>query len=43
MLFSDTFSVGGGGSPTTPLMRTRSGPSADSSTLSIRAVTSGLA
>ena len=43
MLFSDTFSVGGGGSPSTPLMRTRSGPSADSSMVSIRAVTSGLA
>ena len=43
MLFSDTFSVGGGGSPRTPLMRTRSGPSADSSMVSIRAVTSGLA
>ena len=28
MLLSDTFSVGGGGSPRTPLMRTRSGPSA---------------
>ena len=28
MLFSDTLSVGGGGSPTTPLIRTRSGPSA---------------
>ena len=27
MLFSDTLSVGGGGSPRTPLMRTRSGPS----------------
>ncbi|CNJ90423.1 Uncharacterised protein [Mycobacterium tuberculosis] len=43
MLFSDTFSVGGGGSPITPLMRTRSGPSSNSSMLSIRAVTSGLA
>ena len=31
MLFSDTFSVGGGGSPRTPLIRTRSGPSSDSS------------
>ena len=43
MLFSDTFSVGGGGSPITPLIRTRSGPSGVSWTLSIRAVTSGLA
>ena len=43
MLLSDTFSVGGGGSPRTPLMRTRSGPSCDSSMLSIRSVTSGLA
>ena len=31
MLLSDTFSVGGGGSPLTPLIRTRSGPSSDSS------------
>ena len=43
MLFSETFSVGGGGSPATPLIRTRSAPSADNSMVSIRAVTSGLA
>ena len=43
MLFSDTLSVGGGGSPRTPSMRTRSVPSADSSMLSIRTVTSGFA
>ena len=43
MLFSDTFSVGGGGSPLTPLIRTRSGPSSDSSIVSTRSVTSGFA
>ena len=43
MLLHDTFSVGGGGSPRTPLMRTRSGPRPASVTVSIRAVTSGLA
>jgi hypothetical protein len=43
MLFSDTFSVGGGGSPLTPLIRTRSGPSSDSSMVSTRSVTSGFA
>ena len=43
MLFSDTFSVGGGGSPRTPLIRTRSGPSSDSSMVSNRGVTSGFA
>ena len=31
MEFNDTFSVGGGGSPLTPLIRTRSAPSSDSS------------
>ena len=43
MLLSDTLSSGGGGSPATPLIRTRSGPSWVSSALSIRAVTSGFA
>ena len=43
MLLSDTFSVGGGGSPRTPLIRTRSAPSSDSSMVSTRSVTSGLA
>ena len=43
MLFSDTLSVGGGASPITPLTRTRSWPSEDSSMVSIRAVTSGFA
>jgi hypothetical protein len=43
MLLSDTFRVGGGGSPLTPLIRTRSGPSSDSSMVSTRSVTSGLA
>ena len=43
MLFSETLRVGGGGSPVTPLIRTRSGPSSDNSMASIRAVTSGLA
>ena len=43
MAFSDTLSVGGGGSPLTPLMRTRSGPSSLSVRLSTRSVTSGLA
>jgi hypothetical protein len=42
-LLSDTLSVGGGGSPRTPLMRTRSGPSSLSVMLSTRSVTSGLA
>ncbi len=37
-----TFSVAGGGSPRTPAMRTRSGPSGDSSMLSKRATASGL-
>ena len=43
MVLSDTFADDGGGSPVTPLIRTRSGPSAVTVTLSIRAVTSGLA
>ena len=43
MLFSDTFSVGGGGSPTTPSIRTWSAPSSDSRMESTRSVTSGLA
>ena len=43
MLFSDTFSVGGGGSPLTPLIFTRSGPSSDNSMVSTRGVTSGFA
>ena len=37
-----TFSVGGGGSPRTPAMRTRSGPCCDSSMVSKRATASGL-
>ena len=37
-----TFSVGGGGSPRTPEMRTRSRPSWASSMLSKRATASGL-
>ena len=37
MLLSETLSVGGGGSPCTPLIRTRSGPSSDSSMVSTRA------
>jgi hypothetical protein len=41
--FNDTLSVGGGSSPRTPLMRTRSGPSSLNRTLSTRSVTSGLA
>ena len=43
MLLSETFSVGGGGSPRTPLIRTRSGPSSLNVMLSNRAVASGLA
>jgi hypothetical protein len=39
--FIATFSVAGGGSPRTPLMRTRSGPVRASSMVSNRAVTSG--
>lgn len=39
--FSDTLYVGGGGSPRTSLIRTRSGPSSVSTMLSSRAVTSG--
>ena len=42
-LFNDTLSVGGGGSPRTPLMSTRSAPSPASSIESTRSVTSGLA
>ena len=41
MLFSETFSVGGGASPRTPLTRTRSGASGDSWIESTRSVTSG--
>ena len=37
-----TFSVGGGASPRTPAMRTRSGPSEESSMVSNRATASGL-
>ena len=40
-VFSDTFSVGGGGSPRTPLIATRSGPSWWSCTVSSRRVASG--
>jgi hypothetical protein len=43
MLFSDTFKVDGGGSPLTPLIRTRSGPSSDNSMVSTRSVASGFA
>ncbi|SHW48703.1 Uncharacterised protein [Mycobacteroides abscessus subsp. abscessus] len=43
MLLSDTFNVGGGASPRTPEMRTRSCPSAVSSSESTRRVASGLA
>ena len=43
MPLSETFSDGGGGSPSTPLIRTRSAPSSVSVMLSKRAVTSGLA
>ena len=40
--FAVTFSVGGGASPRTPAMRTRSGPTWDSSIVSKRATASGL-
>ena len=40
--FAVTLSVGGGGSPRTPAMRTRSGPTWDSSMVSNRATASGL-
>ena len=43
MLFSDTLSVGGGGSPTHAADAHPVGAVGDSSTVSIRAVTSGLA
>ena len=39
--FVATFSVGGGGSPTVPEIRTRSGPASASAIVSKRAVTSG--
>ena len=43
MLLSETFRDGGGGSPRTPEIRTRSGPSSLNSMVSNRAVASGLA
>jgi len=43
MLFSDTLSADGGGSPQTPEIRIRSDPSSVSAMVSKRAVASGFA